>query len=152
MCTIQHPLSSFYKILWAFLHGNTSQECHYFLFPFATWFTLINYSLKLRSQRINRIMHCKTFCRILMIVINDSLPGQFTYTHDAISIIHSILFYAINRRIDITSTPVKISCVNVNDQWFSTYLLGMNSCRISQPIMSMYDIKLLLACNHTCHY
>ena len=38
-------------------------------------------------------MHCNTFARVLMILIDYSLTRKLGYTHDTVSMIHTILLY-----------------------------------------------------------
>ena len=93
-------------------------------------------------------MHSRHLLRVLKIFMDHSLTGQFTHTHDVVGIIHAILLNGIHCRIDIAATTVEISSVHMNHQWFARHLLGMNSCRIRQPVVRMNDIKLLLTRYH----
>ena len=104
---------------------------------------------KFLRQRINRIMHGKTFPRILMILSDNRLSCQFRYAHNTIRIIHTVLFRCIYSRINLSAWTVEISCMNMNAKRFSTHHLCMHTSRICQPIVGMNNIKLLLASNDT---
>ena len=93
-------------------------------------------------------MHSRHLLRVLEILMDHSLTGQFAHTHDVVGIVHTILLNGIHCRIDIAATTVKISSMHMDHQWLTRYLLGMYPCRISQPVMRMNDIKLLLTCYH----
>ena len=89
-------------------------------------------------------MHSRHLLRVLKILMDHSLTGQFAHTHDVVGIVHTILLNGIHCRIDIAATTVEISSMHMDHQWLTRYLLGMYPCRISQPVMRMNDIKLLL--------
>ena len=97
-------------------------------------------------------MHRKDLARILMILIDNCLTSEFTDAHNAVSIIHSVLLYTVNRRIYLASTAVEISGMHMNAQWFSTHLLGMYARTISQPIMCMDNIEIESSGYNACNY
>ena len=95
-------------------------------------------------------MYCITFTRILVILMNHGLTSQFRHTHNTVSPVHTILLYRVNSRIHLTTTTVKIGSMHVDAKRLSTYLLGMDTGRISQPIVCMNDIKVKGTCHNTC--
>ena len=98
-CTFQNKRCCLDKIFRSFLHGDTSQESHdLFLFMLRT-----RNVQKFLRQRINRIMHGKTFPRILMILPDNRLPCQFRYTHNTIRIIHTVLFRCVYGRVNLSA-------------------------------------------------
>ena len=94
-------------------------------------------------------MHGEHFARILIVLMNNCLTCQLTYTHDTVSMVHTILFNRINGRVHITTASVKVCGVHMDNQRFSWNLLSMNTCRISQPVVWVNNIKLLLTSYHT---
>ena len=88
-------------------------------------------------------MHGNTLARILMILVYDRLTCKLGHAHDAVSIVHSVLLYGINRRIHLSARTVEICSMHVYAQWLSAYHLGMNACRIGKPVVSMDYVKLL---------
>ena len=105
--------------------------------------------LPLLLQWIYRIVHSKALAWILVILIDDRLSGQLRYTHDTVSIVHTILLDGINGRVYLTTATVEIGSMHVNAQWFTTHPLGMNTSRESQPVVSMDNIKFLTSSYHT---
>ena len=83
--------------------------------------------------------------------MNNSLPGQLTYAHDVIGMIHTVFLYCVYSRIYITTATVKIGGMHVDHQRLTRYLFGMQTGRICQPIVWVYDIKLLLTGYHAGH-
>ena len=89
-------------------------------------------------------MHSKYLSRVLMIFVNHCAASKFRYTHNTISMIHPVLLYRINSRIDFTARTVEISGMYMNTKRFATYHFGMYTGRISQPVVRMDNIKFLL--------
>ncbi len=96
-------------------------------------------------------MHGGYLARILMILVDDGLTGQFTHAHDVVGVVHTVLFDGIDGGIHIAAAAVKISCVNVYDQRFAAHLLGVYACGICKPVMRVDYVKLLSACHHAGH-
>ena len=69
-----------------------------------------------------------------------------------IAIIHPILLYSINNRIRVTSTSVELSCMNMNYHWFTANTFSVQSRRVSQPVVSMNNIKIISTSNYTGNY
>ena len=145
--TLQDQCGGFHKILGSFLHRDTPQESHHFFFRMIRTRNV----QQILRKRINGIVHGKTFARVLMILVNNSLTGQLGHTHNTVGMIHAILFHSIYRRIHLTARTVKISSMHMDTQRFATYQLGMHTSRISQPVVRMDNIKFLLARNHPCN-
>ena len=99
--------------------------------------------LQLLLERIDCIVDGETLAWVLMIMVDDGLTCEFRHTHDAVSIVHTILLYAIDSGVHIATRAVKVGSMDVNAQRFATDILGMDTCRIGEPVMSMDDIKLL---------
>ena len=151
VCTVQHSLGRFDEIFRPFLHGNTPQESHDFLLAFRVRFPLVHNLLKLLCQRIHGIVHGKTLCRILMIVVNHRLARQLAHAHDTVRVVHTVLFDTVDRGIHISTTPVEVRGMHMNHQWLPADLLGMDTRRIGQPIVCMNDVELLLPGYNSCH-
>ena len=62
--------------------------------------------------------------------------------------IHTILFDRINGWIHFSTRTVKVCGMHMDTKRFSTYHLSMHTSGISQPVVSMNNIKFLL----TSHY
>ena len=142
---LKNPTSCFDKVLGTFLHGDTAQISNDFLI-----LTLMRlYGFDLIRERIDCIMHCYTLPRILMVLIDNGLTSKFTYTQNAICMIHTIFLNAIDSRVHLATRTVEIRSVYMNAERFATHLLGVHACRISEPIMGMDDIELLTARQHS---
>ena len=63
--------------------------------------------------------HGKTFLWILIIMVYNGLPRQFTYTQYTVCMVHAILFNSIDSRIYLTTASVKIGSMNMNNKRFS---------------------------------
>ena len=142
---IQYHSSGFHKVFRTFLHGDTSQESNNLFFRILLNLNILYFFWKRRY----RIVHGEYFARILIILVNNRLTCQLTYTHDAISMVHTVLFNGVNSRIHITTASVKVCSVYMDNQRFSRNLLSMNTSRISQPVVRVNNIKLLLTSHHT---
>ena len=141
----------FDEIFRPLLHGNTPQESHDFLLAFRVRFPLVHNLLKLLCQRIHGIVHSKTLCRILMIMIDYRLARQLAHAHDTVRVVHTVLFDTVDRGIHISTTPVEVRGMHMNHQWLPADLLGMDTRRIGQPIVCMNDVELLLPGYNSCH-
>ena len=148
LSTTNDHIGSLNKILRSLLHSDTAKERHHFVL---TCMIGTRNVLILLRQWVYSIVHCIALTRILMIVIDNCLTCQLRYTHDAISIVHTILLNRINRRVHFTSRTVKVGCVNMDAQGLTTNLLGMYACWISQPVVCMNDIIVKCTSYDTCN-
>ena len=87
--------------------------------------------------------------RIDIIFFNNRLTCQITYSNNMICLIHTILFYGIDRRIYISPTPIEICRMYMYHQRLSGHLFSMNPCRISKPVMRMNHITRIGSGNHS---
>ena len=94
-------------------------------------------------------MHRAHFVRRLPIFLNYRAACEFTHAHDMITFIHTALLNRIHSRVHITTAAVKISGMHMDNQWFSSNLLGKYTSRVGQPIMAVDDIKIQTMCQHT---
>ena len=113
--TIQHHRSGFHKVFRTFLHGDTSQESNNLFFRILLDLNILYFFWKRRHC----IMHGEHFARILIVLMNNCLTCQLTYTHDTVSMVHTILFNRINGRVHITTASVKVCGVHMDNQRFS---------------------------------
>ena len=112
--TFDNELGCFDEILRTFLHRDSSEEGNHLLFSLSERDTLVNDFLMMVAERIYRVVHGKTLPRILMIVVDDCLTRQLTNTHNAVSMVHSVLFDAVHGGIHVSSTSVEVCCVHVD--------------------------------------
>ena len=108
--------------------------------------------LQFLLQWIHCVMNREALARILMIVVDDRLAGQFRYAHDAVGIIHTVLLNTIDSRIHLTTRTVEVSCMYVNAERLTAHILGMDTSWIGKPIMSMNDIELFGSCHNASNY
>ena len=105
--------------------------------------------LKLLRQRIHSIVHGKYLSWVLMILIDNCATGKLRYAHNAIGVIHSVLFHRIDSRINLSSRTVKISGMNMNAERLAAYHFRMHTGRIGQPVVCVDNVKLLLTRHHS---
>ena len=76
---------------------------------------------------------------------------MFGDAHDAVGVVHSVFFNAIDRWVHLSAGAVEVCGVDVDDQWFSADVLCVDSGGVGEPVVSVDDVKLLLACDDACH-
>ena len=65
---------------------------------------------------------------------------------------HTFLFYIIDDGIAVVFAPtVVLSCMYMHHQWLATDTLGDKPCLIGEPVMCVYDIKIILASHGSCY-
>ena len=84
-------------------------------------------------------------------MIDNSLPGQLRHTHDTVSIIHSVLFNTINRRVHLAARTIEVCSMDMYAQRFSTDHLCMNTGRICKPVVSVDDVELTSTSHYACY-
>ena len=146
--TLKNQCSGLDEILRTLLHRDSAQECNHLLMRFL----LGNYIPDLLRKRLNGVVHGRYLARILMVLVDDSLTGQFAHAHDVVGVVHTVLLDCIYGGVHVTAAAVKISCVDVYDQRLAAHLLGVYACGISKPVMRVNYIKLLGAGHYACHY
>ena len=57
--------------------------------------------------------------------------------------IHSVLLYAVHRGVDLTTRAVEIGGMHMDAQWLSAYHLGMYTCGVCEPVVSVNQVELL---------
>ena len=105
--------------------------------------------LILIGQWIYCIVYCEALAWILMILVNHRLAGQFRYAHDAVGIVHTILLDAVDGGVHLATRTVEVGSMDVDAQGLSADLLGVDACRISQPVMGMNDVVVEGTSHHT---
>ena len=145
VATVKNALGSLDKIFRSLLHGNTTQIGNNLLVRILVRL----YVLNLIRKRIYSIMHSHTLPGILMILIDYRLTGKFTHTHDTVCMVHTILLDAVNRWVYLSARTIKVCCMNMYAQGLSANHLGMYTCWICQPVMSMNHIKLFTTGQYT---
>ena len=141
-----HHIGSLNEILRTFLHSDTAQEGDHLLLASMV---RTRYVLKFLLEGIHGIVNRETLAGILMVVVDNSLTGELRNAHDAVGIVHTVLLDTIDGRIHLTAGTVKISSMHMDAERLSTHILGMDSSRIGQPVMSMNDIELFRTSHNT---
>ena len=145
---MKYHIGSLNEILRTFLHRDTTKEGNHLL--------LIRMvgtrdSLQFFLQWINGIVHGVALTRILMVLVDNRLTCQLRHAHNTIGIVHTIFLNGINGGVHLTARTVEIRSVNVDTQWLTTNVLGMDSSRISQPVVCMNDVEFLRTSHNTCN-
>ena len=99
--------------------------------------------VKLFLEWIYCIVHGEALAGILMVLIDNGLTGQLRHAHDAVGPVHTVLLYGIHCGIDLAAAAVEVGGMHVYAERLAADLLGMDTCRIGEPVMSMDNVKLL---------
>ena len=127
-CAMQYHIGSLNEVFRSLLHSYTTKEGNDLFFACMVRTRNV---LKLLTKWINSIMNSEALARILMILVDNSLASELRYTHDTVCIVHTILLYAVNGRVYLTTTTVEVSSMNMDAERLTTNLLSMNTCRES---------------------
>jgi hypothetical protein len=85
-----------------------------------------------------------------MILIDDGLACQLRHTHDAVGIVHTILLDGINGGVNLSARTVEVGGMYVDAERLAAHVLGIDACRISEPVVCMDDVKVLRASHYAC--
>ena len=89
LCAFEHKCCSFHKVFGAFLHGDADEECNHLLLRVL----YAGYCVEFGREGINGIVHRYALAGVLVVVVDNSLSCQLRYAHDAVGMIHTVLFY-----------------------------------------------------------
>ena len=103
-CTFQHEGGGFDEVFRSLLHGDTAQEGDYLFLSVFTLFALFGHHVEdVARKGIDGVVHGDALGRVLMVVVDDGLPGEFGHAHDAVGVVHTILFDAVDSGVDIAA-------------------------------------------------
>ena len=74
-------------------------------------------------------MYGKDLRWVLMILVYNRISRQVADAHDAVCVVHAILFNGINRGVYMPAAAVVVGSVHMNTQRFAAHLPGMYACR-----------------------
>ena len=86
-------------------------------------------------------MHGDALGWILVVVADDGLPCEFRNAHDAVGIVHTVLFDTVNGGVHLSARAVEVGGMHVDDEWLSAHLLGMYACREGEPVVGVDDVE-----------
>ena len=104
-----------------------------------------------KIERLNSIMHCCNFCRVLMIFFNNCLTSQVRNRNDMVGCIHTLFLDTIDIRVDIATATVVVGSMHVNNHRFATDAFSKYTCWICQPVVRVDDIEIERVRQHTCY-
>ena len=141
----QNTRCGFYKILRTFLHRDTAEECHQFVFAlrFLELFGM--------CQRLYGVVYRAHFARVDAVFLYHRVTRQIAHADDMVRLVHAAFLDGIYCRIDIAAAAVEIGGMHVNHQRLPADMFGEHSCRISQPVMTVNNIKIQTVCQHACY-
>ena len=143
----KHARSSLHEVFRSLLHSDTSEECHHLVL------TLLHLdAANLLAQGLHCIVHGSHLVGVDSIFLNHSLASEVAHGDDVVGIVHTVLLNCEHRGVHIAAAAVEVGGVHVYHQRLACHLLGMDTGRISEPVVRVYHIEIDSACNHTCHY
>ena len=83
-----------------------------------------------------------------MILLDHRPAGQFAHTHDMIGMVHTVLLYGVDGRIDIAAAAIEVGRVDMDHQWHTEDLLGVDTCRIGDPVVGMDQVVVVGSGDH----
>ena len=57
--------------------------------------------------------------------------------------VHTVLLDAIYRGVNLTTRAVEVGSMNMDAQWLSAYHLGMYTCGVCEPVVSVNQVEFL---------
>ena len=141
----QHLGGCFHKVFRPFLHGDAAQEGDH---PVATADGLDGFNRG--ADRLNGIVNGGDFVGVLMVFVDDGVPGEIAHTDDVVGMVHAVLLDAVHLRVHLSAASVEIGGVDVDDHRLATHVFGVDTCWIGEPVVGMDDVELLPACDDAC--
>ena len=102
-------------------------------------------------QRLYSIMNRGHLTRVLTVFLNHGPARQVAHAYDMIRFVHASFLDGIYSRIDVTATAVEVRSMYMDHQWFAADLLGEDTGRIGQPVVTVDDIEIQTVRQHRCH-
>ena len=147
-CAVKHHVGCLHEVFRPLLHGYASEEGHNLFLAAMVWAHNVG---KLLLQGIHSIVYSEHFAWVLMILVDYGLARKLAHTHDAVSPVHTVLLYRVHRRVYLAAASVEVGGVYVYAKRFAAHLLGVYSCRISEPVVGVDDVIFLRPSHHSCH-
>ena len=104
MCALQHKRCCLNKVFRPLLHSDAPQEGYHLLFAVLVCLTfLLHHVQNVARERIYGIVHGHHLGRVLMVVVDNGLPCKFRHTHDAVGVVHTVLFNSIHGGVNVSA-------------------------------------------------
>ena len=140
---LKHLVRGLNKVFRALLQGNSPQEGNHLVFK-----SLFNGNILRDLDRFNCIVYRFNLLRVNMIFIDHYIPGKIAHRYYFGRGIHPEFFNTVHVRVNISSAPVKIGCMNVNHEGFTRNLHCGNTCRIGKPVVCMDNVEFVFFGNN----
>ena len=140
----QHSCCRLDEVLRSLLHRQTAKEGDHFIL----YAPLVRDIEDRLLERDHGIVYGCHLGGILMILLDHRPAGQFAHTHDMIGMVHTVLLYGIDGRINITAAAIEVGSVDMDNQWHTEDLLSMDTCRIGHPVVGMDQVVVVGSGDH----
>ena len=134
----QHFCGGLYEIFRTFLHGDTSQECHYLLLAARRI-----HIEQLLAQWSHGIVYGSHLGRVDAVFVDYRGAGEITYRDYVVGVEHTITLDVEHGRVHIAARAVEVGGVYVDYHRLAGHLLGMYACGICEPVVGVDYVKLL---------
>src|SRR5690554_706076 len=142
---LQHLGGCVDKKFRSLLHGDSSQEGDHLLLYSRQPFNRLNF----RTERFHGIVYGRYLPFGLVVILDNGFAGEVAYTDDVVTVIHTVLLDPVDDRVWLTPAAVVFRSMYVDNQRFSTYVLGMQTGRVGEPVVGVNDVVLISPRNNT---
>ena len=85
------------------------------------------------------------------ILVDDCLPREVAHGDDVVGMHHAIALNVEHGGVDIAAAAVEVGGMHMNNERLAGDLLGVDACRVGEPVVRVNDVAVHGACDDACH-
>ena len=86
-------------------------------------------------------MHRGYLGRVLVVLLDYGAARQVRHRYDVVGVVHAVLLDAVDVGVDVASGTVEVGGVHVDDQGLAGDVLGVDACRVGEPVVAVDDVE-----------